>query len=296
MRITLLLRYGRKKTMLFTVFYLDASTLASCILQEFDYIMLDVLQVPALEDNYIWIIKISDDPNVIVVDPGDSSAVFDILEKYALVPVAILLTHHHIDHTGGLGNLIGRYDLPVYGPAIEKIPYVTHPLEGGETLVFDTPDCRFSVFHTPGHTPGHLCYYGENSLFSGDTLFAGGCGGLFGGTIDDMHDSLVFLSTLPKHTLIYCAHEYTISYLKFCLLVEPDNVLISQRLEQAKRLRQSNKSTVPSVLGVELRSNSFLRCQNNKVKSAAEKFCGSELESARDVFTVVHHWYETIIA
>jgi hydroxyacylglutathione hydrolase len=255
--------------------------------------MLQVRRVDAFEDNYIWLAGTKDSPRVAVVDPGDADPVFAALEANSLEPEAILITHHHPDHTGGIPELVDRYRIPVYGPAHERIGGITHPMEEGREIVLST-GLTFRVLDTPGHTRGHICYVGEGALFCGDTLFAAGCGRLFEGTAEQMHASLEKLAALPDDTLVYCAHEYTLANLAFARVAEPDNRDILERQNEARQIRERGDATVPSTMRLEKRTNPFLRSTNPELRAAAERFAGRSLEKPSEVFATVRHWKDTL--
>jgi hydroxyacylglutathione hydrolase len=222
---------------------------------------LSVLAVPAFHDNYLWLIH--DGRHAAVVDPGDARPILAALDAHGLTLVAILLTHHHADHVGGVQTLLQHSKVPVFGPASEAIASVSQALSEGDTVAIPQLGLKLSILDVPGHTSGHIAYVAEDQpwLFCGDTLFGGGCGRLFEGSPEQMIDSLAKLSRLPDDTLVYCAHEYTVSNLRFALAVEPDNPLLTARMasEQAKRRRQ--QATVPSTIGLENATNPFLRYQ-----------------------------------
>lgn len=220
---------------------------------------LQVTAIPAFADNYLWLIH--DQEFACVVDPGDAAPIREALASLGLSLVAILLTHHHADHAGGVLDLLRQTQVPVFGPARESIPGVSHPLSEGDTVDLPELDLQLLVWDVPGHTAGHIAYNApkQHWLFCGDTLFAGGCGRLFEGTAAQMTDSLAKLAALPDDSLIYCAHEYTVSNLRFAVAAEPDNPRIAQRLSDAQTLRALGESTVPSSLGLEKLTNPFLR-------------------------------------
>jgi len=257
-------------------------------------IMLDIRCVPAFDDNYIWLIGIPGSRQVAVVDPGDADPVIAALDEQGLHPIAILITHHHGDHTGGVAELVDRYTIPVYGPARERIPCLTHPLSEGERVELESLGLEFSVLDTPGHTRGHVCYVGHDALFCGDTLFTAGCGRLFEGSAAQMAESLAKLAALPETTLVYCAHEYTAANLRFALVVEPDNPDILARRDEVARRRARHEPTVPESLLVEKKTNPFLRCAIPAVIAAAEGFAGKALPSLAEVFATVRHWKDTL--
>lgn len=221
--------------------------------------LLSVTTIPAFADNYLWLIH--NQHSAVVVDPGDATPVLATLTSHKLKLVAILLTHHHADHTGGVPALLKAFPVPVYGPAGEKISGVTHPLAEADTVTMPALGLHLSVIDVPGHTAGHIAYYTaqEQWLFCGDTLFAGGCGRLFEGTPGQMTVSLDKLAALPDATQIYCAHEYTISNLRFACAAEPANPAVAVRLAFEQARRDKGEATVPSSIAVEKATNPFLR-------------------------------------
>ena len=206
--------------------------------------MMKVHQLNAFDDNYIWLIGCNDKPDVGIVDPGDADPVIEYLEREGLRPAAILITHHHGDHTGGITELLERYPVPVYGPAGERIPALTPPQPQGDEVELAACDIRLQVLDTPGHTRGHICYYGHGALFSGDTLFAAGCGRLFEGTAEQMYHSLEKIRALPDETQVYCAHEYTQANLGFAVVAEPHNAETRSRLQEVTEQRRADRPTV----------------------------------------------------
>lgn len=252
---------------------------------------LAVHAVPAFSDNYLWLIEGRSDPRrMAVVDPGDASAIVAALEARGATLEAILVTHHHADHVGGVQALRDRYRVPVYGPAAESIPGRTAALSGGDSVELAGLGLTFEVIDVPGHTAGHIAYYGHGALFCGDTLFVGGCGRLFEGTAAQMLASLDALAALPPETQVYCAHEYTASNLRFALAVEPVNADLVAHADLVARQREAGQRTVPSTIGVERRINPFLRTRLPAVKSAAERIAGHSLASEVDVFATVRQW------
>ena len=259
--------------------------------------MINVLAVPAFIDNYIWLICKENSPKqAAIVDPGEAGSVIDTLTELSITPAAILLTHHHDDHIGGVETLLSRYKIPVYGPASEqyRMPGITHPMRDGDRITLPFDKLSFTVMEVPGHTKGHIAYYGHHMLFCGDTLFGAGCGRLFEGTALQMYASLKKITALPKNTLVYCAHEYTLANLQFAMKVEPDNADIRTRLFEAKRSWAHGLPTVPSTLELELRTNPFLRCQVGSVMAAAENFAEKQLTSRQEVFAVLRYWKDTL--
>lgn len=252
--------------------------------------MATVLHVPAFDDNYIWLVTGKPPGRVAIVDPGDAAPVMARLERDHLTPVAILCTHHHGDHVGGVNDLLHHFGIPVYGPAREHIDGVSHPLQAGERVRLDELELEFEVFEVPGHTAGHIAYYGGGKLFCGDTLFSAGCGRLFEGTAEQMHDSLSRLAALPGTTEVYCAHEYTEANLRFAQAVEPDNPDARQYREQVRNLRLQSRPTLPSTLDLERRVNPFLRAAQPGVRRAAEAKCGQTLPDEASVFACLRRW------
>lgn len=256
--------------------------------------MMEVHAVHAFDDNYIWLIGCADKRNVAIVDPGDEDPVFDYLAAHSLTPEAILITHHHGDHTGGVTALVERYNIPVYGPANERIPALTHPLAESDEVELSGCGLRLRVLDTPGHTRDHICYVGHGALFCGDVMFAAGCGRIFEGTAEQMYRSLEKLRALPDETLVYCAHEYTEANLRFAIVAEPDNADTRQRQEKVKRLRAERLDTVPSLMGEEKRTNPFLRSHVPSLVAAAERFSGKPLRTPAEVFATVRYWKDTL--
>ncbi len=252
--------------------------------------MSSVLHVHAFEDNYIWLIRGQSPEQVAIVDPGDAEPVLAALERQNLEPMVILCTHHHGDHVGGVEDILKHYSVPVYGPARERIPAITHRLKEGDHVKLPALGLDFDVLDVPGHTAGHIAYYGAGKLFCGDTLFSAGCGRLFEGTAEQMHDSLAKLAALPEDTEMYCAHEYTQYNLRFALAVEPDNPDTLAYLARVRARRAKNQPTLPSSIALERRVNPFLRTGQANVRRAAEKHSGRALNSDVDVFAEVRRW------
>ncbi|MCB1917821.1 MAG: hydroxyacylglutathione hydrolase [Rhodocyclaceae bacterium] len=244
---------------------------------------MEIIPLPAFSDNYLWLIH--DGRHAVVVDPGDDGPVARALAERGLELAAILVTHHHADHTGGIGAL-ARPGLPVYGPAAERIAGVTHPLDDGDRVMIDAPTLALEVMAVPGHTLGHIAYYGNGALFCGDTLFNAGCGRLFEGTAAQMHGSLGRLSALPGETRVYCAHEYTLANLAFACAAEPDNPERDRYHAHCRALRDQGQPTLPTDLATQRAVNPFLRCASASVRAAL----AMATESDEQVFAGLRAW------
>ncbi|KQW00584.1 hydroxyacylglutathione hydrolase [Rhizobacter sp. Root1221] len=251
---------------------------------------MNLLALPAFADNYIWMLH--DGRQALVVDPGDAAPVHQALDVHGLALAAILVTHHHNDHVGGLAGLRERLQGPVFAPARETIPQPTVPVTGGDTV--QALGCAFEVIDVPGHTAGHIAYvhrpaHGAPILFCGDTLFSGGCGRLFEGTPAQMHQSLTQLAQLPADTRVCCAHEYTLSNLKFARAVEPHNTDLLDYTSRCENLRSRGLPTLPGSIGQEQRINPFLRCGQPAVVEAARRH-GAASGDAVEVLATLRQW------
>jgi len=252
--------------------------------------MLTVTPVPAFDDNYLWVARGDATDRALVVDPGDAGVVLEALDGAGLALEAILVTHHHPDHVGGVADLVGRTGARVFGPAREHVPAPFTPVRGGELVALPAMGLRFDVIDVPGHTAGHVAYYGHGVLFCGDTLFSAGCGRLFEGTAEQMLASLDALAALPDETRVYCAHEYTLANLRFALAVDPDNHDLHAWQEEAAALRARDVPTIPTTIGREKRLNPFLRAREAAVRHAAEAHAGTPLASPTAVFAEIRRW------
>ncbi len=230
--------------------------------------MLSVLSIPALKDNYIWLIK-NPSNECIIVDPGDARPVLNLIVKNDLILTGILLTHHHYDHIDGVPSLLNAFpNIPVYGPKSKSISFITHPLI--DKQIFKLLNTKFHAFETPGHTLDHLSFLAQDMLFCGDTLFSAGCGRLFEGTPKQMLTSLDFLASLPDKTKVYPAHEYTQSNIAFALFVDPTNETLKKHANTVANLRAKKETTLPSNIGLEKQINPFLRVRDKNIMFAVK--------------------------
>jgi hydroxyacylglutathione hydrolase len=258
---------------------------------------LKVEPIRAFQDNYIWLLSRPGSNNACVVDPGDAEPVRAALQQRDLQLDSILLTHHHPDHTGGVAELFSLYHPTVYGPSGSRIKGITVPVQQDSLLT--VLGCNFTVIEVPGHTLDHIAYFAPLQagaglaaplLFSGDTLFAAGCGRLFEGTAEQMYTSLQKLTKLPTNTLIYCAHEYTLANIRFAEAAEPDNSAVKERRELDLRRLEEQHITLPSTIEMELRTNPFLRCHIQGLRKNTAALVGESDPNDIDVFTAVRLW------
>ncbi len=255
--------------------------------------MLDIIPISAFKDNYIWLLA-SDNYQCAIVDPGDAAPVLEVLRQRNLTLRSILITHHHHDHVGGVDKLYKEFpDISIYGPAHESIPNLNHPVKENDTVELDFLALRLRVIEIPGHTLGHIAYYGNHLLFCGDTLFSAGCGKIFEGTPAQMFASLTKLANLPDATLIYCAHEYTQNNLRFAQTVEPNNSNIKKRLQEVTALREKNLPTLPSILSGEKLTNPFLRGEIDSVINSLSLQYGKPFTDPIDIFKTLRAWKDT---
>lgn len=229
--------------------------------------MLEILPIPAFRDNYIWLLRHGD--HAVVIDPGDAAPVISMLEHLSLKLDAILITHHHSDHIDGVADLLHRWPAKVYAPKREQYSFPHQSVEENSIVHLESLNLELSVIEVPGHTSGHVAYYGANYLFCGDTLFGGGCGRLFEGTPAQMYKSLQRLAKLPRDTAVFCTHEYTEHNLRFARTLDPGNSALAIRLADVAAARSANKPTLPSTIGMELETNPFLRCETKAIQLAS---------------------------
>jgi len=249
---------------------------------------IQVIPLRAFNDNYVWTLRSGS--SVAVVDPGQAQPVLDYLAAENVRLVAILATHHHQDHVGGIAELLEAGKVPVYGPRGEPIATLTQAVGGGDTVSLEQLGVSFEVLDIPGHTRAHVAYYGANMLFCGDTLFACGCGKAFEGTPQQLYASLEKLMALPDETLVYCGHEYTMSNIRFAKTVEPDNVALVEREASDARLRAENRPTLPSTIAREKATNPFVRVSRPAVVASANKYLGKRVSDPASVFAALRKW------
>ena len=254
---------------------------------------LQVLAIPALNDNYFWLIH--DGTHAAVVDPGDAGPVLAALAAYRVTLTTILLTHHHADHVGGVAQLTHDGNVHVWGPRAEAISGVTHRIAEGDAVVITAPALTLSVLDVPGHTRGHIAYVAsaQGWLFCGDTLFAGGCGRLFEGTPEQMETSLNKLAALPGETLVYCAHEYTMANLRFARAVDPENQALVARMAADQAKRDCHQPTVPSTIALERATNPFLRSHDAAIVDVLRRAGKLENDSGSASFAALRLWKNT---
>lgn len=253
-----------------------------------------VITISALGDNFIYVYLL-DQNNAIVIDPGDSSTVLKALDKHELALTAVLATHHHWDHVDGIAELKKSTGCKVIGSDKQRIPGIDQLVEDGQILTFGST--KIEVLATAGHTRTTVCYYkqptndGETGiLWTGDTLFAGGCGRLFECDAKSMWQSLQRLAALPDNTLLYCGHDYTLENYEFALQIEPDNKVVEKHMDEIKQKLQQGENTVPSTISQEKLTNPFLRANTSGIKAAlnmpqaddVETF--AELRRRKDIF------------
>lgn len=251
-----------------------------------------IIPLNAFSDNYIWLI--TNGTQAMVVDPGQAAPVQQALSERNLSLVAILLTHHHQDHVGGVAELVAKTGAKVYGPAGEVLPLCDVALLEGDHITDQDLQLSLFVLDVPGHTAGHIALAGEIAgqpvLFCGDTLFAAGCGRLFEGTPAQMDESLAKLAALPAATAVYCAHEYTLSNMRWARVVEPDNQTLQSWQARAEQQRAEGQPTLPSSIGQELSCNPFLRARQPAVAHAAAQWAARTLVNPVEVFAALREW------
>ena len=249
--------------------------------------ILEITAIPALQDNYIWVLQRG--RHAVVIDPGETAPALEFLDSNGLRLDAILCTHRHNDHIGGIAKLREVYNVPVYGRQHPANPHITHDLREGDRLNFDSLGIQFDILEIPGHLDDHIAYLAPEILFCGDVLFGAGCGKNYEGGPAKLHHSLQRLAQLPDSTRVYCAHEYTAANLRFALACEPDNPAVRQRIVATQTLRAANLPTLPSTIALEKATNPFLRCtQPEIIRTLQQRGLTDTSELA--VFTAMREW------
>jgi hydroxyacylglutathione hydrolase len=254
-----------------------------------------VYPIPALRDNYVWVLVDGKQAKAIIVDPGDATPVIAYLNAHCLTLEAIFVTHHHWDHTNGIADILEYAQAPVIGAENSPCQYITRYVQGEETLTITTDFPNFDIISIPGHTLDHIAYYARPSnsspiLFCGDTLFGAGCGRIFEGNPEMMYRSLEKIAALPDNTLIYCGHEYTMRNLEFASLAEPHNMDIQRRIQAVRALRDINLSSVPSTCVEEKKTNPFFRMHIPEVIDGVERHFQERYQNPVEVFAALRRW------
>ena len=250
--------------------------------------MLHIFPIPAFSDNYIWLLHNGRD--AVAVDPGDAVPVLQHLEELRLDLKAILVTHHHADHIAGVKTLHQHYHAQVYAPGYEQYTFVHTPVMEGDIVKLDALGEIFTVMWLPGHTSSHIAYVNDTALFCGDVLFGAGCGRVREGTPRQMLNSLNRLKELDPDTEVYCTHEYTEKNIAFALTLEPDNQDLWKRKEQVHQLRNNDVSSLPSTIGLELKTNPFLRCNQPAIIANSKTSDNDELSVFITIRTLRNHY------
>lgn len=250
--------------------------------------MLHIIPIPAFDDNYIWLLRHKN--HAVVIDPGDAHPVIEALEKNNLTLSAILITHHHNDHIGGVAKLIEHTGARTYAPKYENFDFKHTALVENDVVHLPEINESFRVIWLPGHTLGHIAYYNEQALFCGDTLFSAGCGRLFEGTPEQMLQSLNRLKRLDPATKVYCTHEYTATNIAFALTLEPDNETLIARQATVKQLRNQQLPSIPSTIALELKINPFLRCDQATIWRNSQAKSRDELAVFTAIRTLRNHY------
>ena len=252
----------------------------------------DIFAIPALNDNYIWTIVHPKKKIAVIVDPGEASPVLNFLKQKKLDLAAILITHHHWDHVNGIQSILKEYSVPVYGFSKSSIPFCDHPIIDRQTFSISSAELNFNVLATPGHTLDHVAYYQQEHqlVYTGDTLFSGGCGRILEGSPSQFYHSLQKLASLNPNTWIYSGHEYTEKNLKFAQVVEPDNPKLKKRIIYIHKKVSQNQPTLPSTVQIELDTNPFLRCHKKNIQQRVEEYYGYPLVDIISVFSALRRW------
>ncbi len=250
-----------------------------------------IVPIPAFQDNYIWAIHSLEGSDLIVVDPGDAAPVLAYLQNNNLTLSTILITHHHWDHTGGIADLKARFpSVKVIGPRNDKVDGLTQSVQEGEPISLEPCGITLTVLEIPGHTLEHIAYFNDTLLFCGDTLFSCGCGRIFEGTPQQMYDSLDKIKHLNKDVRVYCGHEYTTANIAFAKTIEPHNTDLLAYEKHVLSLRSLQLPSLPSQLCTELKTNPFLRCENENVIRAVQKNANIASSDPVTIFAKLREW------
>ncbi|MGB1237985.1 MAG: hydroxyacylglutathione hydrolase [Pseudomonadales bacterium] len=255
--------------------------------------MLEINPICGFNDNYLWCLTTANSSDAIVVDPGDAELVARYLDEQCKTLSAIVITHHHWDHTDGVPALVERYQVPVYGPANCTFKGITHPLQDGQEIeLLGQP---FKVKAVPGHTLDHICYYSAQGaqLLCGDMLFLAGCGRVFEGSMQQMLTAMQFFKGLAAQTKVYATHEYSLANLAFAQAVEPENTAVADAITRCTHLRRQGLPTLPSSIAAECQHNPFLRTDNEALKATLEMRTASVLTDEVAVFSALRQWKDT---
>lgn len=256
--------------------------------------MIQITPIPALQDNYIWCLHHTKKRLAWIVDPGVSDVVIDFLEEKSLTLKGILVTHHHWDHTNGIDALTKAYPtIQVIGGTQATHASITHYLKNKESILLDGIDVELTLQEIAGHTLDHVCYYNNDYVFCGDTLFSAGCGRLFEGSAQQMWRSLDFLQSLPEQALFFCAHEYTQANIEFALHVDPDNKDLQNYQRYVEQQRKLKQTTLPSSVALEKKINPFLRCNDNAIKTSVGQHYNETLLSEEHTFELLRKWKDS---
>ena len=254
--------------------------------------MITVYPIPAFTDNYLWCLH--NEQDAYVVDPGDAAPVEKYLTTNNLSLKGILITHHHMDHIGGVGKLLSQHPgIPVFGPVSNRIPHITAPRSEGRNAYLPELDIDLEIMEVPGHTNEHIAYYSKVGLFCGDTMFSAGCGRLFEGNARQMYNNFERYRALPENTKIYCTHEYTLANLDFALTVTPDSTQLKEYQSWAKAQRANNIPTLPSNIALEIKINPFMRTASADIKKSVEQHFQEEFDEPVAVFSGLRRWKDT---
>lgn len=255
--------------------------------------MIKIFPILALKDNYIWCLY--NDTYAWIVDPGAHQPVIETLDKLNVELKGLLITHHHADHTQGVSSLKQRFpSLKVVANAKTELAHTTLEVKEGDIITLEGLDISVSVIETPGHTLDHLCYFNQDLLLCGDTLFSGGCGRLFEGTPRQMQQSLQKLAALAPETKVLCAHEYTEQNLKFAKLADPNNEFVKHHMQKVQQWRQNNQPSLPSNLETELKINPFLRCSKPSLQESLTYQRQTTVNNALECFTQLRQWKDEL--